>query len=83
MNFLLDTCIISEPKQKRPSEKVLEWLDVQDEAKLYLSVLTIGEIRKGIARLESVRKKAELEKWLEKLRMRFPVEFFLCPKRHF
>jgi len=71
MNFLLDTCIISEPKQKRPSKRVLEWLDAQDETKLSLSVLTIGEIRKGITRLESGRKKAELEKWLEKLRMRF------------
>ncbi len=71
MNFLLDTCIISEPKQKRPSERVLEWLDAQDESKLYLSVLTVGEIKKGITRLESSRKKAELEKWLEQLLMRF------------
>ncbi len=71
MNFLLDTCIISEPKQKKPGKKVLEWLDAQDESKLYLSVLTIGEIKKGIARLESSKKKAELEKWLEKLRNRF------------
>ncbi len=71
MNFLLDTCIISEPKQKQPSQNVLEWLDAQDESKLFLSVLTIGEIRKGITKLESGRKKAELEKWLEKLRMRF------------
>jgi len=71
MNFLLDTCTISEPKQKRPNKKVLEWLDAQDESKLYLSVLTIGEIRKGITRLESSREKAELEKWLEQLRARF------------
>jgi toxin FitB len=71
MNFLLDTCAISEPKQKTPNEKVLEWLDAQDESKLFLSVLTIGEIRKGIVRLESGRKKAELENWLEQLRMRF------------
>lgn len=71
MNFLLDTCLISEPKQKKPNERVLEWLDAQDESKLYLSVLTIGEIKKGIARLESSRKKTELEKWLEKLRARF------------
>lgn len=71
MNFLLDTCAISEPKQKRPSAKVLEWLDAQDESKLYLSVLSLGEIRKEIIRLESSRKRAELEKWLEQLRMRF------------
>lgn len=71
MNFLLDTNIISEPKQKRPSKRVLEWLDAQDESKLYLSVLTLGEIKKGIARLESGKKKAALEKWLEQLRARF------------
>ncbi|HSK71368.1 MAG TPA: type II toxin-antitoxin system VapC family toxin [Pyrinomonadaceae bacterium] len=71
MSFLLDTCIISEPKQKQPSEKVLGWLETQDETKLFLSVLTVGEIRKGITRLDSGRKKAELEKWLEKLRIRF------------
>jgi predicted nucleic acid-binding protein len=56
MNFLLDTCVISEPKQKQPNKKVLEWIDAQDEPKLYLSVLTIGEIRKGIARLDSGKK---------------------------
>ena len=71
MNFLLDTCAISEPKQKHPSEKVLEWLDAQDESKLYLSILTLGEIKKGITRLESSKKKATLEKWLEQLRIRF------------
>lgn len=71
MKFLLDTNVISEPKQKKPNKKVLEWLDAQDESKIYLSVLSIGEIRKGIARLESGKKKAELDEWLEKLRRRF------------
>lgn len=71
MSFLLDTNVISEPKQKQPSEKVLEWLDAQDESTLYLSVLTIGEIKKGIVRLDSSRKKVALEKWLEALRLRF------------
>ncbi len=71
MKYLLDTNIIFEPKQKKPNEKVLEWLDAQDESKVYLSVLTVGEIRKGIARLGSGRKKAELENWLEQLRIRF------------
>jgi predicted nucleic acid-binding protein len=56
---------------KRPSKLVLEWLDAQDEAKLFLSVLTLGEIKKGITRLEPGKKKATLEKWLEQLRARF------------
>ena len=71
MNFLLDTNVISEPRQKQPNPKVIEWLDSQDEAKLYLSVLTVGEIKKGAARLDSSRKKVELERWLEALRARF------------
>ena len=71
MSFLLDTNVISEPRQKQPNKLVLEWLDAQDETKLFLSVLTVGEIRKGITRLDSGKKKAQLEKWLEKLRNRF------------
>jgi predicted nucleic acid-binding protein len=83
MSFLLDTCIISEPKQKQPNEKILQWLDSQDESKLYLSVLTVGEIRKGITRLESSKKKAELEKWLEKLRTRFSRRILALSERTF
>ncbi len=83
MSFLLDTCTISEPKQKQPNEKILQWLDSQDESKLYLSVLTVGEIRKGITRLESSKKKAELEKWLEKLRTRFSLRILALSERTF
>lgn len=83
MNFLLDTNVISEPKQKRPNETVLEWLDAQDESKLYLSGLTIGEIKKGIARLDSSKKKAALEKWLEKLRARFSRRILPLSERTF
>lgn len=83
MNFLLDTNVISEPKQKKPNKKVLEWLGEQDESKIYLSVLTIGEIRKGIARLDSGKKKAELEKWLEKLRNRFARRILPLSERTF
>jgi len=83
MSFLLDTCTISEPKQKQPSERVLEWLDAQDESKLFLSVLTVGEIKKGIARLDSSKKKAELEKWLEKMRTRFSQRILPLSERTF
>lgn len=83
MSFLLYTNVISEPKQKQPNSKVLEWLGAQDESKLYLSVLTIGEIRKGIARLESGKKKAELEKWLEELRNRFSQRILFLSEKTF
>jgi tRNA(fMet)-specific endonuclease VapC len=83
MKFLLDTCVISEPKQKQPNKKVLEWIDAQDESKLYLSVLTIGEIRKGIARLDSGKKKVALENGWKNCETVFRVGFYLSPKRHF
>ncbi len=83
MNFLLDTNVISEPKQKQPHAQVLAWLDAQDESKLFLSVLTIGEIKKGITRLDSSKKKAELEKWLEKLRTRFSRRILALSERTF
>lgn len=49
--FLLDTNCISEVVSARPELQILEWLDRTDEALLHLSVLTLGEIRKGVAGL--------------------------------
>jgi predicted nucleic acid-binding protein len=63
--FLLDTNCISEVVSARPERRVLEWLDRIDEALLYLSVLTLGEIRKGVAGLASGKRRAQLEGWLE------------------
>lgn len=83
MKFLLDTNVIFEPKQKEPDKKVLEWLDAQDESKVYLSVLTVGKIRKGTTRLESGKKKAELEAWLEKLRTRFSRRILFLSEKTF
>jgi predicted nucleic acid-binding protein len=47
--FLLDTNVISEAVGPRPEPLVLEWLEAADESVLYLSVLTLGEIGKGLA----------------------------------
>ena len=64
--FLLDTNCISEAVSPRPERRVLEWLDGADEGLLYLSVLTLGEIRKGIAGLGAGRRRSQLEGWLER-----------------
>ena len=53
MSFLLDTSVISELVKKSPHGPVLKWIDDQDETLLYLSVITIGELEKGIARLSA------------------------------
>lgn len=72
MSWLLDTCVICEPAQKRPSARVIAWIDAQPEELLHLSVLTLGEIRQGVARLPIGPKRKRLESWLEHdLRARF------------
>jgi predicted nucleic acid-binding protein len=48
---LLDTNAVSEPKRKRPDPKVAAWLRSVDQSSLYISVLTLGEIENGIAKL--------------------------------
>ena len=46
MKYLLDTCVISELVKQRPSTLVVEWLRQQDPDSLYLSSVTVGEIKK-------------------------------------
>jgi predicted nucleic acid-binding protein len=64
--YLLDTNVISEYSRVGPPDsRVKTWIDAQDEDALHLSVLTLGEIRKGTTLLPPSNKRAQLEKWLE------------------
>ena len=65
MNYLLDTCVISELVSRRQAEVVVRWVDSVPEDRVYLSVITIGEIKKGIEKLEKPERKATLAAWLE------------------
>ena len=70
--FLLDTNCISELVRPKPERRVMEWMEAADEAMLYLSVLTVGEIRKGLAALPQGKRRTQLEAWLEvQLQARF------------
>jgi predicted nucleic acid-binding protein len=72
IGFLLDTNVISELVTRRPEPNVSRWVEDTDETLLHLSVLTLGEIRKGIGGLPQAKRRAELEIWLNKgLRSRF------------
>ena len=62
--YLLDTNVISELTKLRPEPKVVSWFQATSEELLYLSVLTIGEIRKGINSLPRSNKRVLLESWL-------------------
>lgn len=62
--FLLDTNVISELVRRKPEKKVIDWVRATDESLMYLSVLTIGEIRKGIALHPDAARRTKLEAWL-------------------
>ncbi len=67
MNYLLDTCFISELRKPKPKQSVLDWFDGVDKRGLYVSALTIGELRYGIALLPDNTKKKDLEAWLRSI----------------
>src|SRR3990172_1796200 len=66
MSYLLDTNVISEFTRKEPSAQILAWLRTLPLDEQYLSVLSIGEIRNGIERLDAGAKKERLRLWLER-----------------
>ncbi len=67
MNYLLDTCVISELTKPEPSPALREWIAMIHPSSLFLSVVTIGEIRKGIVKLPGSKKKEHLTLWLDTL----------------
>ena len=72
MKYLLDTCVISEVIKPSPNKNVIKWLKEQEESGLYLSVLTFGEIEKGIEKSVDERRKNKLRLWVEEdLKERF------------
>ena len=72
MKYLLDTCVISELFTKNPNPKVVNFIDSLDSDDVFLSVITIGEIAKGVEKLPKSKRKQELHTWLrENLIVRF------------
>ena len=72
MNYLLDTCVLSELIRKKPDQQAVRWISAIDELRLFISVLTIGELHKGIEKLPSGKKREKLLQWVnEDLRERF------------
>lgn len=80
MRYLLDTCAISETIRVVPNSHFTEWLDLQNENEIFLSNITLGELYKGIFKLQDKNRQEKLMIWLEEdLKQRFyrrilPVE---------
>ena len=64
MSYLLDTCAISEFVKPTPHPSLVEWLKAQQESELYISAITIGELEKGIVKLDEGKRRRQLEAWL-------------------
>ena len=71
MNYLLDTCLLSEFMKPQENRGVINWFKAQDDETLYISVLAIGEIRKGIKKLGATKRSDELRTWLDSVVFRF------------
>ncbi|MDZ7789940.1 MAG: type II toxin-antitoxin system VapC family toxin [Xanthomonadales bacterium] len=67
MRVLLDTCVLSEIRHPRGAPRVRTAVQEHADEELFLSVLTLGELAKGIALLKPGRRKRELEAWLSGL----------------
>jgi hypothetical protein len=70
--FLLDTVAVSELDRPRPNSGVIAWFSTVDWSDLYLSVITVGEIWQGIARLPAGKKRRSLEASFDLIQERFP-----------
>ncbi|MGV0875952.1 type II toxin-antitoxin system VapC family toxin [Martelella sp. FLE1502] len=64
MKLLLDTNVLSEVTKPRPESRVLAWLDEIDEDRSFISVVSLAEIRRGVALMDSGRKRDALADWL-------------------
>lgn len=72
MNYILDTNVISELVAAQPDPNVVRWIDSIDPQTIYLSVITVGEIQKGIEKMDDSQRKTVLKTWLmEDLLVRF------------
>ena len=72
MSFLLDTNVVSEWVKPRPNPGVIAWLAEADEDRVFLSVITIGELRHGIERMVEGARRKRLDAWL---RHELPLRF--------
>lgn len=66
MTYLLDTNVICELVKPKPHAAVVEWVNAVENSALYISVLTLGEIRKGMAGIADVKRHRKIAAWLEK-----------------
>ncbi len=83
MSFLIDTCVVSELRKPLPDPGVSEWLDGVSDELLWISGISLGELRYGIDRLPEGRKKRDLQVWYEEVRQSFARQTVGCSAEAF
>jgi len=80
--YLLDTCTVSENMSKKPNKQVKQWLDSQKEQDLFISLLSLGEIKKGIIKVQESQPQRykRLAIWFKELELRFDSRILLVDK---
>ncbi|MEI7953265.1 MAG: PIN domain-containing protein, partial [Synechococcaceae cyanobacterium ELA182] len=63
--YLIDTNVITELRRREPEPKMVQWFERRPAGQLYLSVLSLGEIRRGVEKLEAGERQQALRSWLE------------------
>jgi hypothetical protein len=72
MNFLLDTNAVSEWVKPRPNVGLMRWMESVDEDRVFLSVISLAELRYGVERMPNGTRRSRLERWLrDELPLRF------------
>ncbi|MGA8153051.1 MAG: type II toxin-antitoxin system VapC family toxin [Terriglobales bacterium] len=72
MSFLLDTNAVSEWVKPRPDAGLIRWMEAADEDRIFLSVISLAELRYGVERLPAGKRRRRLEEWLgHELPLRF------------
>jgi hypothetical protein len=72
MSFLLDTNAVSEWVKPRPNAGLIKWMESADEDRVFISVISLAELRYGVERMAAGRRRSRLEQWLrDELPLRF------------
>ena len=73
MSWLLDTCVLSEYVRRTPTPTVIQWLDAQQEAQLFVCQLSLAELERGVIKLQAqdAARARRLGQWLSRLEQRF------------
>jgi len=73
MNYLIDTCVISEFVKRKPNDHVRSWFNQQQESRTFISTISIAEIKKGIYKIKPSQpeRALKLQNWLDRLELSF------------